>query len=537
MAHKTSLITISVLAFLSLLVSTIPKGLAPGVEVYTFTPIPPRVQESNTPGVDLVLNVTNAALGSTYAFTWTVTDPSGSAKNQNNQTVTSSSSYLISLVYPRDFGTNINYVGNYTLRIDQSQPSNKAFVATGKFTVDLTDLASYQRTYTVSVKARGYSNNSPVSINISHNGTSAPNYPATIQADSTGQVSTSWAISANASKGLWTVSLTGNPVKTVRDTQTFAIYPTNVTLGQLTLSQTVLQKTRTQSFTFTANYLSGLPASTGGAPIRITEPDGATSFYIIAYYNATLSAYLTTYQIPLSGQSGAWVASIDPDVFNDSYGNGGPSAGIVRGFSVQPATLAVTVTVSRQDYTVGSAVPVYVSIRTPDGGLFTNGTIDAVFSFNGTNIGSPVSLIFVPGQNEWAGAYTVKSTDPNGLWLVTVTASDKYESTGRGTSSTVVSVPPYTPPPSQPSGLNTSSFLLLAAIAAAAALAALFWAFFVAHKKVSRNEVKLDLRIVDKETERIQDTEFFQNVKKQVEDKIPSPTERPPRETGETKAS
>ncbi len=535
MAYRASLITILVLASLSLLVSTIPEGLAPGVEVYTFTPVPLRVQESNTPGVDLVLNVTNAAVGSTYSFTWTVTDPSGSAKNHSNQTVTSSSSFLISLVYPRDFGTNINYVGNYTVRIDQSQPSNKLSVATGRFTVGLTDLTSYQRTYTGSVKARGYGNNSPVNINISHNGTSAPSYPATILADGTGQVSTSWTIPANASTGLWIVSLTGNPVKTVRDSQTFAVYPTNVTVSQLTLSQTVLQKTQTQSFTFTASYLSGLSASTGGAPIRITEPDGATSFYTTAYYNATLSAYHAAYQIPLSGQSGAWVASIDPDVFNDSYRNGGPPAGIVRGFSVQPATLAVTVTVSRETYTVGSVVPVYAGVTTPDGSLFTNGTVNAVLSFNGTNVGSPLRLTFVSGQKEWVGAYTVKSTDPNGLWLVTVTASDKYENSGWGTSSAVVSVPPYAPPPSQPSGLNTSSFVLLAAIAAAGALAALFWAVLVARRKTSRREVKLDLRVVDKEADRIQDTEFFQNVKKQVEDQKTSQTGPPPPEAGENK--
>ncbi len=100
-------------------------GLAPQAHAasYTFTIIPSRTQESNTPGVILALNVTGASVGTTYKFTWTVTDPSGNVKNFANQTVAGSTTFVMSAAYPARFGTNINFVGNYTVSVQQNNPN------------------------------------------------------------------------------------------------------------------------------------------------------------------------------------------------------------------------------------------------------------------------------------------------------------------------------------------------------------------------------------------------------------------------------
>ncbi len=114
-------------------------------------------------------------------------------------------------------------------------------------------------------------------------------------------------------------------------------------------------------------------------------------------------------------------------------------------------------------------------------------------------------------------------------------ASDVLADSGEGTYSAAVSVPPASP---QPTGLSTYSFILLiTAIIAAVILGFLFWALILARKKARRGEVKLDLKIVDKEVDRIQGSEFFQNVKKQVGDRKDSDEGSNPKEEGEGSGS
>ena len=491
---------------------------------YALTITPGWIQESNTPGVLLFINVTGATIGTVYKFTWQVTDPSGMTHQASNQTGSGgapSTTFTLSINYPNGpgFGTNVNFVGNYTVNVQQNNPTNIPSVATGQFKVGLTDQLTYQRTFTVSVKARGYANSSPANINISHGGTSAPGYPTILTTDPTGSLSTSWTIPANAPTGLWTVSLSGNPTKTPPDTQVFTVYPTNVTIARLSLGRAIIERTETQSFSFTANYLSGTPVQTGSTQIRVTESDGTTSFHVTANYSSTLAAYNTSYRILPQDEAGAWVANIDPSMFNDGYGNGGPATSIVRGFEVQPATLTVMVSISNQTFNVGQAMPMYATVVYPDGTPLNNGTVTATFTeVNGTRIGTPLSLTFVQGQSKWAAVYSVKSTDPSGLWLITVRASDTYGNIGQQISSSVVNV--STPPQTTSPGLPSSLFLLLAVLLGTTVGVVLV----VFRRKTKTSEVKLDLRVIDKEVDRIHEGEFFRNVRKQVEESKPSST-------------
>jgi KaiC/GvpD/RAD55 family RecA-like ATPase len=539
---------------------------------------PSRAMETATGtagAVDLVLNVTGASLATTYQFTWIVTDPSGNAKNHQNQTTAVSTSFLLSSQYPRDFGTTMTLAGNYSVAINQNMPGGATNpVATGVFQVGLTDNTVYQRTSTVTIKAAGYGTTERVNINIYRglSTNSAPGYPSHVTADSSGQVSTSWVIPVNVLPGLWTVSLTGtSTIKTSPDLQTFTVNPINVTLSQLSLAQTPIERTQTQSISFTANYQGGatvqtgsaqvrltppsgpslftlatynstagdfqaayvIPASiqtgswlaavdpgnfndswgntgpeaaiikaftvwptnvtipqltvgqtnlqrsqsesfsfsasylyggsvqTGSATIKLTETDGTTFFTTTAAYDSGSGLYLATTKIPISSQAGAWVASIDPNTFNDGYGNGGPATSVVRAFSVQPATLTVMVSVSDQTYGLGQVIPIYATVTYPDGSRLTNGTVTVSFKAGGTSTGSQVTLSYVQGQSRWAGSYVVQSTDLSGLWLATINAGDPYGNIGQQVQSVVVSVPGGSSSP--PSLLSQTIFWALIA--------------------------------------------------------------------------
>src|SRR5207247_11220822 len=99
----------------------------------------------------------------------------------------------------------------------------------------------------------------------------------------------------------------------------------------------------------------------------------------------------------------------------------------------------------------------------PDGSQFTSGTLTAFLSplNSATQIGSGVTLVYVSSQARWVGSTVVNSTDPAGVWLVNVNASDAYGNLGQGSSVAVVSTA-LGKPPGQP--LNLFYFIVVAGI-------------------------------------------------------------------------
>jgi hypothetical protein len=487
-------------------------------EVYTLSLSSSRVQEYNTPGVTLFLNVTKATIGVSYQFTFTVNDPTGAGKNAANSTTAVSASFVLSVVYPRDFGTSLNYVGNYTINVLQNKPSNIPSVATGRFQVGLTDSINYQRTSSISIEATGYAANANITTSLSQGGSPAPGFPRWVLADGLGNLKFSWHISPTLSLGSYTLALAGSTVKDPPDTQTLSVSTTSVNIPGLTVQVPNIQRSLIQQLIFVPQYPDGGRVQTGKTTIRIAEPDGVTFVSTTATFDVLSGTFRATYTVLRNATAGIWIATVNSNYFDDGYGNLGPPLAVSAGFNVQPANLNVTLApAGTKAYSPGDLIPIYASISFPDGSTFRSGTVVAKFTHNGSPAGTPVTLAYVSGQQSWAGTYQVTSSDPSGVWLITVDASDVLVDSGEGTHSAVVSVPPAPP---QSTGLSTYSFIfLITAIIAAVILGFLFWALILARKKARRGEVKLDLKIVDKEVDRISGGEFFQNVKKQVEDR------------------
>lgn len=426
----------------------------------------------------------------------------------------------------------MNHIGNYTINVAQNQPSNKPTVATGQFQVGLTDSKTYQRTYSVSIEATGYTTVENITTALLNNGVPAPGFPKWLLADSAGNLNFVWRIPPGDPLGAYALTLTGSTVKTPPDTQTFTVFPTTVNVPGLTANSPSIQRSLTEQFLFAPQYPDGQRIQTGQATVRIAESDGLTYVNVTGNYDSLTGTFRASYYVPRNAVLGIWVGTINTNTVDDGYGNLGPTVAVSTGLDVQPASLNVSIIPTAspgRTYAPGDIIPIYASVSYADDTPFTSGTVTAKFSRLGTPVGPPITLSYIPGQAEWAGNYVVTSNDPSGIWLITVDASDPLADTGEGTFSAVVNVPPA---PSQPFGLNSSFFLLLTAIIAAIVLAVLFWALLVARRKVSHREVKLDLRVVDREVDRITDSEFFQTVKKQVEDKKPSQTDPPPSPEG-----
>jgi hypothetical protein len=492
-------------------------------ETYSLSQSASRIQETNSPGVTFILNVTTPLTGVSYQFSWSVTDPSGAIQT-NTTTVTSAPIFITSVRYPIDFHTNITYVGKYNITVSQTSPPPTTKAATSLFQVGLTDAQEYQRTQPVSMIAQGYKSAENITISIRSPIGNAPGFPTTRLANSVGVLAFTWtSIPPSASTGNYTVTLTASttPKTGFPDTQTFLVDPANVTITQLSITQNSLQRSQTETFRFSATYPDTAQARTGAATIRVIEPNGLTEHDITATYKTTAAQFVGTFQIPLSSGTGVWVASIDVGGYNDGYGNIGPSSSVNRGFAVSTAVLTVTASTPNINYTIGSIIVVNAIVVTPGGDNFTSGTVIATAHHSSLQIGSPLQLSYDQTHGKWVGSYTLNSTSPTGTWFIQVNATDAYGNSGYGSTSTLVTLPPSQQPPSPTS--SAFNYLWIIVIALVAALAIL--ASFIVYRRgrMVRRVLKVDLEAIHAEAKKVENNEFFKNVQEQLKEQKNNP--------------
>ena len=493
-------------------------------ESYSLTQSAFRIQETNSPGVTFILNVTKATTLVNYQFTWTVTDPTGATHNVNTQVNMAPATFTTSVNYPTSFGQTIIFVGNYSITVSQtSPPANSNPVKTAQFKVGLTDAATYQRTNPVSITAQGYGNAENVTISISSKSGPAPGFPTSSLASNTGVLSYNWnSIPASIPLGNYTVTLAGKTTKTIPDSQSFLVIPANMTIPQLFVGQSSLQRSQTEGFHFTASYPSTVQAKTGSAIIRVTEADGVTVHNIVATYHTIQGQFQGTFQIPLNSSVGVWVASIDIGGYNDGFGNIGPASSVVRGFAVSSATLTVTAHTASANYTTGGVVGIYATILTPGGDNFTSGTVKATTFLSSRQIVNPIQLSYDQSRGKWVGSYTVNSTNPSGIWIIQVNATDVYGNSGYGSTSTLVTVPPTPQPPpptpTPPPQSSTFDYLWILVIGLVAALAILASAIVYRRGSALRKVLKVDVEAVHAEAKKVESNEFFKKVQEQLKE-------------------
>jgi len=458
----------------------------------------------------MMLTVTGASVGQPYSFAFIVVDPSNSRSNATRTTIAPGPTFSFTLTFPSDFkGGSITYVGQYSVNVAQTAPAVSASVASGHFTVGLTDSSSYQRTFPVSIKADGYFPNETVTISITYQSTPAPNFPTFINSDASGNVAFLWLTAPDLPTGNYTVTVTGNrTVKTIRDSQSLLVNPTGITIGQI-LAPNSLMRTQTARFNFSASYFGTGIVQSGVAVVVVKQPDGASQT-TPADYNVTSGLFSAGYRIPLTALDGDWIATIRKDSLDDGYGNVGPAAPPFTTFTVLPASLSVNLTFTGGGITTGNVVAIYSTIASPDGASFTAGTVSAFVSPPGRTVGNQVNLLYDSSQAKWVGSYTVAATDPSGLWVVYVSASDPYGNSGSASTSSLVTV---VVPPSQGSTLTVWFLTAFAAVAGVLLVGLLL----LRRKRTFRHHLQVDLQAVGQEASRVKNQEFFKSIKEQLE--------------------
>jgi len=170
----------------------------------------------------ITVGVREAEANVNYTFTINITDPLNRNWTANSLVMTDGDgSGGNSTEYPGDFvDADTDYLGTYSLAVN-------ATLATGSFTVGLTDELEYRRTNEVIIRGSGYDAEEIVTVNITIAGVSVEGYPKNLTAAPDGVVTYFWTIPENATLGIYSLTLanatTPGTVKLVRDIQNFTV--------------------------------------------------------------------------------------------------------------------------------------------------------------------------------------------------------------------------------------------------------------------------------------------------------------------------
>ena len=480
-------------------------------ENFSLSAFPGRIFEGNPAGVSLTLGVSNAQVGVTYMFSWTVTDPSGKIFTASNTTLSLTSSWSEIANYPRNFGASLLLVGNYTVSVTETLPSSNPNVARTSFQVGLTDSSVYSRDSVVTISGSGYNSAERVTISLVQGGVPASGFPLQTNSTSGGTVSLLWQTLLNTPLGVYNLSLTGTvtPPKTPPDSQLFTVNPLGTTANTILTGPSTVVRSQAVEIRFNVTYVNGAPTLTGTSQLLLTEPSNVGSFIVTASYNATQGSFTGYYRSTLSSPTGLWTVDLSKNSIDDGYGNRGPTSTLSSSFSVQPAALTVDLQQNTSPLSAGNTLSISAKVLAPDGSNFTQGTVMATLTDGGQTVAAPLSLVFDQTKGQWTGSYVVRQGDPSGTWLLTINARDGYGNSGQTTTTFQVN----SAGPQGPFSLVLTWAWLIAILGA---LGLGFAILIFRSRKGIHREVKLDLQAIHRKAEEVKSDDFLQSIQAQL---------------------
>ena len=489
------------------------------VTSYTLTVQPARTEEGQTTTISLT--VTGAIPQTSYQFEFTVTDPNGSMSlaTMSHTTGASETSFVLSKYYPDDFQAPGGLAGVYNVLIRETGPVYLIPVGNGfitnyvtastNFTVHLSDRASYQRTETVRVQATGYQ--AYEHANITFSGPIPTSmYLVMTQADATGMIVTTWQIPRDAQVGNYNSTVNGTvTVKTVPDTDRFAVTEASVQLTRFTIDSTNYQRTQNVTLHASMIYPGQLPLVDGHLFFQAKQPDGLL-FLSMTVLGDGSGGYTATFKIPNNAETGSWIIIAPAWDSGDSYGNTGPGQITMVSFNVFPAVLQVQSDVSiDQSQSSTRTLQIQAVITYPDGTQATSGQAMAQLQHNGVTIVN-VPLSFDTVKGTWVGYYQIRPDDPEGLWLVIISAQDLTGPVSNSIQNVVHNV--LVDAPSSYWNMNMSLMAGML-VPLAALITFLVWKLFPRRKSLS---VALETEKVMQTVNKVQSTDFFRSIREQL---------------------
>lgn len=252
--------------------------------IRAVTPPDPRQMQEGANTTIIALITGGNASETLSHISITVEDPANGTYSSGDDLIeTDSNGYgRLSKVYPTDFnggnGTTF-FVGLYQMTLKSGNDT----IATGNFRVGLTNATEYHRFQNVNVKAMNYTSGQHT-VRITYDGNTV--FESTPNA-SDGMITTNWTIPANASLGIYTVTVQRKPLpKLVPDNQNFTIVSKSFTCEVRTLN---LDNEPIEGVQIEATNLTGPVEG-----VKVTNEEGiaslqleATNYTFLAYWSAS----------------------------------------------------------------------------------------------------------------------------------------------------------------------------------------------------------------------------------------------------------
>lgn len=189
--------------------------------------------------------------------------------------------------YPTDFDESPHtfYAGTYNMSLSTSNET----LATGSFTIGLTNATEYHRFQTVYVQALNYTSTDMLKVKITHNDEIVFESTPRNASEPKGIITANWTIPANASLGLYKVEVRSlGTEKPVPENQTFTIVSKSFACEVKTVN---LDNEPSEGIVVEANNSVTFTVST-----NTTNKNGLAFFYLEAT-NYTFAAFLNNTQV------------------------------------------------------------------------------------------------------------------------------------------------------------------------------------------------------------------------------------------------
>ena len=249
------------------------------VKAIVLPELPRQLQESSS--VTIQVNVTGGEPSTIYYANITVKPPA--PRNETHWKIiplsntTNTGNGNATLFYPNGFvGTpNTNYVGAYTIAFNKTATTA---LATGTFTIGLTNATEYHRRQSVGIKAAGYHSNESVTIKIT-SGEKTIDLINNVNATEEGLVLYNWTVPTNASIGTYTINITSTllPPNATRkipsDIQNFTVPGFDINITTKNLAEEIVQGVAVKVFENGRSVVNATSNSSGLVTMKLEIGD------------------------------------------------------------------------------------------------------------------------------------------------------------------------------------------------------------------------------------------------------------------------
>jgi Carboxypeptidase regulatory-like domain len=250
--------------------------------------------------VTLNVEVTGGEANKVYYANITVMLPAPLNTNYSRQltlTTNGKGTAQTQLIYPdtgfQPAGSITDYAGSYKVFFNQTQ-----LLSTSSFAIGFTDLDTYHRGQSMTIRAIGYQPNEASTISITYADTGAVIHSEAVSASSEGTINAAWTVPLDTKIGNYNLTITpASSTKPIRDSQLVAVPGYFITIKTLNLAGAIVPQILVRALDEMTNSVYNATSALDGKAALSLEKG---NHKITAFWNDVKVGEIT---VPITGES------------------------------------------------------------------------------------------------------------------------------------------------------------------------------------------------------------------------------------------